>query len=60
MIHYLSDVKFRGKIGTPQNINELNVDDLMFNFRNNYICDCGNHRDNAYLQFEVLRKLLYN
>lgn len=60
MMHYLNDVKFIGRICTPYNIDKLNVDDLLFNFRNNYICDCEKHRSNAYMQFEVLRQLLYD
>lgn len=59
MIHYLNDVEFNGKIGTPKNLDQLNTDDLLSNLRNNYICDCKEHEENAYLQFEVLSKLLY-
>lgn len=54
MVHYLQDLSFKGKVAYPELLETLTVNDLLFNYKNNIICDCIDHKSQAYLQFESL------
>lgn len=60
MIHYLEDIGFTGKIGKPNSLKDITVEDVLFNLKHNIVAQCEQHKDLAYLQFEGLRMYLEN
>ena len=56
--HYLQDLRFSGSSASFDTLSELQVSDVLRNYENGYICDCGVHHWYAENQFLALKKFL--
>lgn len=60
MIYYLQDVNFTGKACDFKSLESMTVDDVLFNFKHNIICECEQHKSFAHLQFEGIKMYLFD
>ncbi len=57
-VNYLADLNFSGRYAHKDNLSELTVNDVLYNYDNNIICDVTQHRKHAKNQFYALDKFL--
>lgn len=56
--HYLQDLSFAGKYADLENMTSVTVDDVLFNYENRILTDCGEHKRYARNQFAALKACL--
>lgn len=57
-VNYLNDLNFTGKYVKLDEIKNCTVDDVLYNYRNNIICNCDLHKRYAKNQFYALEMFL--
>ncbi|MBR6518552.1 MAG: polysaccharide pyruvyl transferase family protein [Oscillospiraceae bacterium] len=57
-LNYMRDLQFVGKYATFDNICSLTSEDILYNYRNNVITDCSEHKKYAENQFRALREYM--
>lgn len=60
IVNYLLDLNFEGKLVCFNDIDKVNVKDVLYNYDNNYICACDDHKKYAENQFYALNRYLNN
>ena len=56
--HYLQDLNFSGRYANLSNLQSVTVEDVLYNYDNQIITDCTEHKKHAKNQFRTLRQFL--